>query len=105
MVRSATGRVTVATEPSVLVTSGFEPDALGPAPRELAAERAWRGWDGVVEVLLRRPDARTPVEIVVEDGVGAGVSVGWPAIDARDLPLAGGLVAFALVAAALARRR
>lgn len=107
IVRSARGSVEVRTEPSILVagaTPGAEPDEFAATPRDLATDRTWRGLDGIVEIVLRREDPRAPVDIIVEDGAGAGAWIEWPA-EARETPVHGSLAIPVLVLMAVAWRR
>lgn len=82
LVRSSTGGVHVRTEPSVLaagVAPGETPEELSPTPLAIEATHVWRGIDGIVELVLRRDDATSPVDIIVEDGTSTGVWLEWPA--------------------------
>ena len=81
LVRSAGGGVRVSAEPPVLaagVAPGTPADALALTPLAVDASHVWRGLEGVVEIVLRRDDARRSVDIIVEDSANVGVWVEWP---------------------------
>lgn len=105
LVRSATGAVSVRTEPSVLAggaAPGDKPTDLARTPRALEATHVWRGIDGIVEIVLQRKDPGVAIDVIVEDAANAGVWVEWPARE-RDVPAPASLPA--LIASALIWRR
>lgn len=99
VVRSASGEVVVRTEPPVLAAAAGE-EVFDLTPRTLRSTGLWRGMEGVVEVVLRRDDPTTPVDVILEDGSTTGVWVEWPARPAQTpgAGLASVLAAVAVVA-------
>lgn len=104
LVRSAGRGVRVSAEPAVLaagVAPGALAEALAPTPVAVDASYMWRGLEGIVEIVLRRDDARQAVDIIVEDSANVGVWVEWPPAP-RAIPAQAGVAA--LLVALLVRR-
>ena len=88
LVRSATGAVFVNATPSVLAggaAPGGAPDEMGPTPRAIEANATWHGIDAIVELVLRRDDAHSAVDVAIDDGAHAGVWLEWSAVS-RSVP-------------------
>lgn len=104
LVRSTKGGVRVVTQPPTQaagVAPGAQAEALSSTPVEIGASFVWRGLEGIVEIVLQRPDASVPVDIVIEDDANVGVWVEWPSAP-RAIPPAAPLVGIAV--AVLLRR-
>lgn len=81
LVRGAEGSVALRTEPTILAAAappGGEPGEFVPTPRVLEANHTWRGIDRMVELVLRRDDARMPIDVMIQDASNAGVWLEWP---------------------------
>lgn len=106
LVRSAGGAVRIETEPSVLAAPappGGAPAEFVPTPRAFEAAHEWRGIDGMVEIVLKRPSGSGPVDIVIEDDARTGVWLEWPAAQ-RQVPLPVALLLLSLSLVARLRR-
>lgn len=82
IVRSHVGAVNVTTEPPVLAggaAPGGEPLDMSATPRTLRANVVWHGLDSIVEVVLRRDDARAAIDVAIVDEATGGAWIEWPA--------------------------
>ena len=102
VVRASGPSLRLSAEPAILV--GLAKGELAATPRELPAEGTWRGMTGVVELVLRRSDPETAVDVVIEDAGGTGLWIEWPAAE-RATPLPGVLALLGTLAVARLRRR